>query len=254
MIRITTVCPILVVLLLSSGACAQSNDLESEFDRLCVMDHLFSEEEVGPDFSIQLSFHETPVAGARIELEYGGKITTTAPTDSRGVARFSAIPAGEYWPRAADGLAFPNGSLEIKVVTNHSRAEKVKLEWPASSISVRGVRGRFTTSERLDDPDLSMQSQRVELRNLRTAQLIESTQTNANGEYEFQTAEPGLYALRVSLPKKGEQGFESHDLAVEIVPTALESSLPEMKAVQSDCNGVQFYRRSNRADWTWEQQ
>ena len=241
---------------LGCGVVAQPQQVpEPSYEWLrCDADWIFSDEEVGSNFSIQISFHEAPVAGARIELERAGKVMAGARTDSRGVAHFTSMPPGEYWPRATDGLGFPIGSKEIKVVLNHRAVENVKLNWPAHSISVRGVRGRLTTSEQLDDPDAPMQSQRVDLLDLRTAQLIESVQTNANGEYEFKTVEPGLYTLRVTLLKKDEQGSESHDLAVEIDPAALDYALPEMKVVQSDCNGVHFYRRSNRADWTWEQQ
>jgi len=250
-----------LLLLLVSGAlahsaAAQSQQVPEPYRKWldCFVDWIFSEEEVGSTFSIQISFREAPVAGVRIELEREGQVAATARTNSHGVARFSAIPPGEYWPRAGDGLAFPRGSQEIKVVLNHPNREKLKLEWPADAMSVRGVRGRLTTSELLDDPDVPMQNHRVDLLDLRTARLVESVQTNANGEYEFKTAEPGLYALRVSLPMKGEQSFESHDLAIEVTPAASDYSLPEMKVAQSDCNGVQFYRRSNRADWTWEQQ
>jgi hypothetical protein len=238
---------------LTYSAYAQST--ENEFDRLCFFDRLFSEPTVGPDFSLKLSFHGRPIAGASIAIENSkGNVAATAKTNPKGVAHFTAIPPGEYYPSAPDGLLFPSGSLVIEVKAGNPAGERVKVEWPADPSSIRSAKGRFTTSDLLDDPDIPMQNQRVELLDLRTATLIESAQTNANGEYEFKTAQPGLYALRVTLPRKGEPGSENHDLAVEVDPAASDYALPDMKVVQSNCNGVQFYRRSESDDGTWDQQ
>jgi hypothetical protein len=75
------------------------------------------------------------------------------------------------------------------------------------------------------------------------SRLIESVQTDDNGSYEFSTAEPGLFVLRVKLPARGKIESGKDDLAVELDPAAKEVSIPEMKVLQSECSGVQLFRR-----------
>jgi len=216
-----------------------------------MFDHLFSKEEVGPDFSLKISFHHAPVEGARIELEHGGKAVATARTNSRGVAIFSAIPPGEYSPRAVDGLVFPVGSLVLEVRPGHAVSEKVKLDWPGYSVATQNLRGKFTVSEQLDDPDMPLRNTSVELLDPYTSKLIESGHTDVNGDYEFATIIPGVYALRLTLAKKDESGSETRDLPVELDQAAKEYSIPEMKAVHSDCYGLQLLRRTGTED-RWE--
>jgi len=245
---------IFALMILASVARAQEQvDFEKEFGRLCFFDHLFSEEEVGPDFSLKISFRNAPVSGARIELEHDGKVEATARTDFHGLARFSAIRPGQYNPQAADGLVFPVGSLVIMVKAGHASGEKVKLDWPSYPLAVRNLRGRFTTSEGLDSPEIPLRIAIVELREVHTARLIESRATDANGDFEFATSDPGIYALRVVLPKKNKPGTETRDLAIELGPTAKVYSIPEMNVVQSECAGVQLLRRSATDDG-WEEQ
>lgn len=242
---------IFVLVILASLARAQEQvDLEKEFDRLCMIDWLYTEEELGPDFSLQILFHDAPVTGARIELEHDGKVIATARTNSRGLADFSAIPVGEYHPQAADGLVFPLGRLVIKVVANHRLGERAKLEWPAETISVRTLSGRLTTSENVDDPSTPLHDIKVELLELRTGKLIESARTNTDGLYDFSQTKPGLYALRVTpKPLSDKDKPQSHDIAVELDPQALEGMIPEMKVLQSECAGVQLFREESPGDW-----
>lgn len=214
---------------------------------------MFTEETVGPSFSLKVSFHGTPVAGTRITLNKGRKALATARTNRGGFARFERIAPGKYDAESPDGLLFPSGRLVIEIKADHSAGEKLTLHWPSDSVAYRVLRGRFTISEELNDPEIPLRSTVVELRDVYTARLIESGSTDANGDYEFATTDPGLYALRLVLPKKGQAGFENRDLAVELDPSAKEYSIPEMKVVQSDCYGVQLFRRSKTEDH-WEAQ
>lgn len=220
----------------------------------CFVDWIFTEEAVGPSFSLKTSFHGGPVSGARITLTKDGKVAATATTNQAGVARFVSIPPGTYYPESSDGLLFPSGSLAIEVKAKHASGEKVSLDWPASSLKYRSLSGRFTTSEEINAPETPLANTPVELRDVYTARLIESGSTNENGDYHFSTIDPGLYALRLVLPKRGHTRFENRDLAVELDPSAKEYSIPEMKVVQSDCAGVQLLRRSATGDDVWEEQ
>lgn len=209
----------------------------------------WSEEEVGPDFSLKVSFHGRPVAGTRITLNKainasGDGVVASAKTDPRGIARFHAIPKGRYYPYSSEGLLFPSGFQIVEVKTEHAHVKQVKIDWPSTALTIRNLRGRFGVSEDPSGPEIPLRNAIVELRDVYTAKLIESGATDANGDYEFATTAPGIYALRLILPKEGEPGFENRDLAVELDPAAEEISIPEMKVVQSDCYGVELLRRS----------
>jgi hypothetical protein len=210
----------------------------------CDVDWIFSEATVGPNFSIQISFHRAPVARTRISLEKDGKVVATSRTNQRGVARFDAIPPGKYHPESPDGLLFPSGIMVVEVKAGYTSGKKVALDWPGGSVAYRFLRGRFTISEQLSGPETPLRNAAIELREVYTGRLIESTSTDSNGDYQFATTNPGVYALRLVLPKKNQAGIEKRDLAVELNPAAEEYSIPEMKVVQSDCAGVQLLRRS----------
>ena len=215
----------------------------------CDVSWIFSDATVGPDFLLKVSFHGTPVAGHRISLRKDREVVATARTNSQGNARFHAVPPGSYHADSPDGVLFPSGNLEIEVKAGRTPSEKVEVEWPASSIAVRNLRGRFGVSEQLDSPELPLRNASVELRDLRSARFIESALTDANGDFEFITKDSGLYALRLTLMKQGELGFEYRDLAIELDPAAKEPAIPEMKAIRSNCAGVQLFRENRLGGW-----
>jgi hypothetical protein len=219
----------------------------------CDIDWIFSEETVGPRFSLQMSFKGSAIPGVQIFLSQGGNAVATARTNSCGVAHFDTIPPGKYDSGSSNGLLYPSRSLLIEVKADHKLGEKLKLDWPGYSYAYRFLRGRFTTSDLLSDPDIPLQNAVVELRDVYTAKLIESGSTDANGDYEFATTDPGLYALRLVLPKKGEAGFENRDLPIVLDPAAKKISIPQLRVVQSDCAGVQLFRWSP-SEGRWEAQ
>jgi hypothetical protein len=116
------------------------------------------------------------------------------------------------------------------------------------SIATRSLLGKFTVSEQLNSPEIPLRNALIELRDVYSAKLLETVSTDANGDYQFSTTDPGVYALRLVLPKKWRAGFENRDLAVELDPSADEYSIPEIKVFQSDCKGVELFRRSPTED------
>jgi hypothetical protein len=240
------------VVILALASCAHAQEPEQWLK--CDVFWTSSVATVGFDFSLQVSFHDSPITETRIVLKGdGGVVVATAKTDSHGAARFRAIPEGRYHADFEDGPLFPSSNLELRVEAGLTPVEKVKVDWPDSSTAVRNLRGRFSVSDELSNPEIPLRNASVELFDLRTARLIESADTDANGDYEFATREPGLYVLRLSLPEEGETGSDYHDLAIELDPSAKDDAIPGMKAVQSDCGGLQLYRRSGIDDG-WEQQ
>ena len=244
---------IFTLMVLASFARAQSAD-EVRPPRKwleCDVDWIISgDEKVGPDFSLEISFDDGPLTGARIELEHDGKVVATAKTDSRGLAHFTAIPPGEYSPRPAGGLGFPRASQDIEVVRNHGSGKKVKLRWPASSISVRALSGRLSTSEELDGPSTPLHGAKVELLDLRTGRLIETAETDMDGSYNFSELRRGLYDLRVTPPVPLERGkILSRELAIQLDASGKHGMIPELKVMQSECAGVQLFLRTINGDW-----
>jgi hypothetical protein len=226
-----------------------------EFDRLCFFDHLSSDATVGSNFSLKVSFHSKPIVGARITLNKSGnrQVVATVKTDPHGIARFRAIAKGNYYPDSPDGLLFRADIVAIKVEAGHNSGEEVEVNWPDHTIDVQTLRGRFDVAEELDGPEIPLRNVELELRDLRTSRLIESTHSDANGDYEFATKDPGVYALRLTMSKKDGADSEYRDLAVEIDPAAAANSIPNLVTVQSDCYGIQFFRRSNSGnDWKQE--
>lgn len=91
--------------------------------------------------------------------------------------------------------------------------------------------------------DRPLRQATVKLLDLRSSRVIETTPALDDGSYKFSTVEPGLYVLRVVPPAKDKKTEPaSGDLAVELDPVAEESTIPEMKVLQSDCYGVQLSR------------
>jgi len=204
--------------------------------RIDLSEASFSEATVGPNFSVRLSYHGTPIAGARIELNnaFGDGIAGTAKTDSRGIVSFRAIPKGSYFPSAPDGLLFPRDQI-VKVKAGQASGKTVTLHWPDHSIVVRNLRGRFSFSEEPDDPELPLRAADVELWDIYTSRLIESAHTDANGDFELVTKDPGIYAVRLLLPKKNGEDVEKRDLAVELDPAAKVFSFPELRVTRCHC-------------------
>jgi hypothetical protein len=249
-----------LLMVLTCCARSQTEEVRDPYKKWleCDLNWAFSEKTVGSDFSLKVSFHGTPVVGTRIALNKainmsGDGVAATVKTDSRGIARFRAIPKGTYYPDSIDGLLFRSSSLLIKVETAHTSGEKVEVSWPDHSIAVRTLRGKFNMSEELNGPEVALRSVEINLLDLRTARRIESAQTDANGDYEFATRDPGIYALRLTLAKNGEPSSEYRDLAIELDPAAEENSIPGMTLVPSNCTGLQLLRRSESDD-SWEAQ
>ncbi len=243
------------LVVLTCHAHGQAQDVPQPYKEWlnCDVSWILTEAITGSDFSLEVSFHGAPIVGTKIELrksggEHGGDVVAASKTDSHGVARFRAVPAGEYYAKSAGGVLFPSTSL--KVEAKNLSLEKETVEWPEHVIAVRNLRGRFNISEESNPAELPLRGASVALLNVYTGRSIESTLTDVNGDFEFATRDPGIYALRLTLPKKDEAGSEDRELAIVVDPTADQDSILEMKAVQTECNGLQLSLRS-RSDGQW---
>lgn len=244
-------CRILVALVvLTCCAFAQTQSVSDPYEKwLDCHDDWFSSSEatVGAAFSLKVSYHGTAIAGARIALNKafnasGDGVAATAKTDSRGIVSFRSIPEGSYFLNSPKGLLFPLFQM-IKVKAGRTSGKSVTLDWPDHSIAVRNLRGRFSFSEGTDAPDLPLRSANVELRDIYTSRLIESAHTDANGDFELATKDPGIYAVRLLLTKKNGEEVEKRDLAVELDPAAKDFSFPELRVTKCHCPAFNCYEQ-----------
>jgi hypothetical protein len=224
---------------------------------VCDVDWIFTPYDVASDFAVKLSFHQAPLPGIRVVLTPSGELTDagghrriplTAVTDSAGVAHLLAVPAGKYDAGAENGLFFP--SNEVTVHADGDFDSEIEIEWPLVTLPVRTLRGKLIAPGDGAETDRPLRSATVQLVDLRSSRVIETQSTIDDGSYEFSTIEPGLYVFRIIPPAKDKKAEPaSGDLAVELDPAAQESTMPEMKVLESDCAGVQLLRRTAKDRW-----
>jgi|HubBroStandDraft_1064217.scaffolds.fasta_scaffold00016_4 hypothetical protein len=224
----------------------------------CFVDWIFTPYDVSSEFSVTLSFRQAPLPGIRVVLTPGGeladanghrRVPVTAVTDSNGTAHFFAVPAGKYTAGAKNGYFF--SSNEVTVHTDGDFDTGIEIEWPFETLPVRALRGKLIAPGDAGEEDQPLQSAAVKLLDLRSSRVVETQRTAADGSYEFSTVEPGLYVVQVIPPANDRKSKPaSGDLAVELDPTtALESTIPELKVLQSDCAGVQLLRKTAKGEW-----
>jgi hypothetical protein len=218
----------------------------------CDVDWLFSIHNTGPNFTVNVSFHNNPVSSVRILLarkdtqpdERAWAIVATSETDSRGIGRFFAIPPGKYEAWVEEELLTP-ASEEIDVTANNEDPDEINFEWPGSSLTARNLRGRLTLSNKSNKEPAPLQNVLVQVLDLRTAKLLASTHTNSEGYYELPSQDPGLYAVRIN---EDQDDLSSHtdDMAVEIKTNAIEENIPVIKLAVTDC-GTELSRPPDEA-------
>jgi hypothetical protein len=194
----------------------------------------------GRNFTAKVLFHNAPVSSVRVLLarkdaqpdERAWKVVAAGETDSHGIARFSAIPPGEYTVRIEEGLLTP-AREEIEIDANSTAKPEIKFQWPGESVAVRDLRGLLNASDTSDEKPLPLQYVLVQLLDLRTASLIASTNTDGEGHYEFPAFGDGLYAVRFN--EEQYAASESHDMAVEVKSNAT-GEIPTMKIVRKGCD------------------
>jgi len=256
--RISTVTLLaLVQLALATGTCTEAHAQTQPQDKhrwlMCDVDWLFSTHNTGPNFTIKVSFQNSPLSSVRILLareditQPDGRawtIVATTETDSRGIGQFFAIPPGKYKAQVEEKLLSP-GSEELEVTETSKGSDEINFEWPGSSLAARNLRGSLTVLRKSNKEPAPLQHVLVQLLDLRTAKLLASTHTDSDGYYEFPSQDPGLYAVRIN---EDQDDLSSHtdDMAVEIKPNATGENIPGMRLTITDC-GKELSRRPDEA-------
>jgi hypothetical protein len=166
-------------------------------------------------------------------------------TDSSGTAHFLAVPPGKYTAGAKNGLGFPSNEVTVHGAGDGDFDAEIEIEWPLEPVAVRALRGRLLGPGLGDEPDHPYLAATVNLVDLRSSRVVETQRTLEDGSYQFSTVESGLFVVRVIPPAKGKKTNDlSGDLSVELDAAAQEPTVPALKVVESECDGVQLLRET----------
>jgi hypothetical protein len=198
------------------------------------------------EFTVRLSFREQPISGVRVTLTSedplpdgsGRHVMTSSNTNYDGVAEFSGIPAGKYIAHVNEGLLAQSQDVEVEMESTSTA--QLRLEWPLAPIATRNVRGWLTAWQRMTPQNhshrLPLPDVQVQLFDLRSGKLLESTRTAGDGYYEFPDSGDGLYVIRVS---EGQYpSMRGYDEAVEVASNAIREHMPGLVVDQVCGSGL----------------
>jgi len=231
----------------NAGAQANSADSQQWGRWLdCDVNRLSAEhDQRSSNFTVRVSFRETPISGVRVSLatenpevaNASGRIVASGETDASGDAHFFAIPPGLYRAHADEALLASSAEVEVEAANaiGNTGADEVGIEWPSAPIVTRSLRGLLTSWQKSSPQNrsdlLPLQNVLVQLLDLRKAKLLSATHTSAEGYYEFPVRD-GLYVLRVS---RGEDPSSyAYDVAVEVAASASAEQMPALE-VDNGC-------------------
>jgi hypothetical protein len=227
---------------LGSKAHAQTNATDKHrWLEDCPADRIYSTHNTGSNFSVKVSFHKDPISSVRVLLAREGNqpderdwpVVATSETDSRGTARFFAIPAGKYKARI-DGELLTPASEEIEVDENDATATEINFQWPEKTQATRTLRGGVTVVHNPTKEAIPLQYVLIQLLDLRTARPLARTHSNGEGYFAFPPVGDGLYVVRFS-EDQDDASSQTDDIAVEVRPNALEEDMPSVKLEETDC-------------------
>jgi len=190
--------------------------------------------------------------------EAGNDTGLRATTNSAGAYKFNNLRAGKYtvveihpaaWldgkdtPGNLGGVAdvSPPGDRITQIMINWGQ---MGTEYNFGELLPGSIRGRVGASDgpdcKFDDPDILLEGVQIDLLDAQ-GNVIETTYTNALGEYEFTDLHPGTYSVREHQPEEyfdggervGSLGGNSHDQG------EVYSFLTDIY-VGSDQHGIQY--------------
>jgi hypothetical protein len=227
---------------------AQTNSADSQqWGRWldCDVNRLSAEhDQRSSNFAVSVSFRETSISGVKVSLVSenaeawgGGRIVATGETDSSGDAHFFAIPPGLYRAHVDEGLLASTADIEVEAA--NTSADEVVIEWPSAPIVTRSLRGLLTSWQKSSPQNrserLPLQNVLVQLLDLRTAKLLATTHSGADGHYEFPVRD-GLYVVRVS---RGEDPSSyAYDVAIEVASSAGREYMPALEVDRGCGSGL----------------
>jgi serine-aspartate repeat-containing protein C/D/E len=178
----------------------------------------------------QFQSSETPIANTRVDLlNATGTIVASAMTDALGAYRFDQLPAGVYrlvehqptgWLDGRDTIGTVGGVATGTVASGGDDLREITLRWGDSGINYlfgellpASLKGAVHANP---DNTCMDESQATPLANVllelldAQGQVVQTTRTNAAGEYSFANLRPGTYSVRQAQP---EQYFDGKSMA-----------------------------------------
>ena len=176
--------------------------------------------QVGPNFRVRVEDRGRPVKGLRVEIGGYPGSGTRADTDKNGFALFRGVRPGSYHLSADHDAGISDGAdLEVKL--DGPTDVTVPLRWPSiAPILVRSLKGRIRGPDYLPgqpQPRLSL-----DLLEGSSGRRLKSLQTSDSGEFNFESAAPGLYFLSLTSGLRGWSG----ETVTGLVPVAVDRSAP----------------------------
>jgi hypothetical protein len=193
--------------------------------------------DVNPNFRLLVKHQQQPIAGIAVAVyrtRGADRETEDQPflqrvSGKNGTINISSLGPGTYFV-ATEGPG--QGSAFYAVVggkTTSKVKDEVSLEWPAQTvIRTRHLAGRFLDANDWSPFEMSLADAELELWKPGGLSPI-AKQTSSLGRFQFQTAEPGIYFVRVKDgAHKGEIGLDlssaSSDVADEVKLHLTETS------------------------------
>lgn len=172
---------------------------------------------------------ETPIGGVKVTLrDASGAAIDSAETDSLGFYEFVGLPAGTYavvetqptgWLDGTDAAGEVNGNTVGQATNPGDRISQIEVLWGDESIrndfgellpgSISGHVHLDTNGNCIADPGETMlEGVTIQLLDV-DGKVLRTTQTDADGFYEFTDLAPGTYGVREIQPQGVFQGGQT---------------------------------------------
>jgi hypothetical protein len=150
-----------------------------------------------------------------------GGYKAVADTDKNGFALFRGVRPGSYHLSADHDAGIPDGAdLEVKL--DGPTDVTVSLKWPSiAPVLVRSLKGRIRGPDYL--PGQSQPRLSLDLLEGNSRRRLKSLPTTDSGEFNFESAAPGLYFL--SLKPSGLMGSSGEQIT-GLVAVAVDRGAP----------------------------
>lgn len=174
----------------------------------------------GSAFSVAFRDHGRAVAGLRVGLHGPGNQVMEATTDAAGVAKFRALPRGDY-SLGDRGAGF--GSLAWVQVGKRplTPQKRLALEWPGDwrdPIKARALHGSIRAAYTLPPEERSLAAE-LDVFDGANGRLLRTVRLAAGQrEFDLRALPPGRYALTLRQPSEGSE--QLGPVLVEVDPRA----------------------------------
>ena len=200
-------------------------------------------QELGRDFSIEVSDRGRPVAGLQIELSTNPsedreiRSVKVVTTDASGVATFSGVKPGNYFVGIKQAAFRQNTEIRVLKSAKPGNSEMVHFDWPGRQVlstkAVSGVlNGDVSTGNLVNDlkpplPHRVVAGARLTLAALASGDVVASRITAEDGTFDFGSVPSGRYSLRVEKPSQSTVRWHYPDgyLFIEVDSASESASL-----------------------------